>query len=97
MTRTANVIGSVSSVLLSFIPLPQLYHTYQKKSADGLSIIYILFQIMANLLFLIYGVLVEDRYIISSNTSLIFLNIVLIFMKYYYQYIGNKKTISIDF
>lgn len=88
--KTSDYFGIVASILLILIPFPQFYHTYKRKSAKDLSTVYLAFQMIANSIFMIYGILIKDPYVISSNCVLIFENILLVILKYYYEY-TNKK------
>ena len=85
MSDIAIYFGITASILLPLIPFPQLYQIYRTKTAKDISIVYIVFQIIANAVFLVYGSLKYDLYVIIPNTLLIFFNIIMACMKYYYQ------------
>ncbi len=92
--KLADYFGIVASIFLIFIPFPQFYHTYKLKSAHDLSTAYLIFQMIANGTFLVYGILIDDPYVISSNAILIFEVFILLILKYYYQYKKNKININ---
>jgi|UniRef100_A0A6C0BEP9 uncharacterized protein with PQ loop repeat len=78
-------IGMVSSLLLTITPLFQLYNTYKLKSAQDISIYFIILQIVASSGFTTYGFLINEIWIIIPNSSIVLSNIILIFMKNYYN------------
>ena len=89
----SDYIGLFSSILLIIMPLPQLWRTYKSKSAQEISIWYILLQMMANGLFMVFGIIRNELFVILPNGCLLGWNVILIIMKYYYL---HKLTVSID-
>lgn len=87
----ADYFGIATSIFLPIMPIPQIVHTFRTKSAKDINILYILFQIIANSTFLIFGILRKEMFVMIPNAALIFLNIVIIFLKYYYQIFYKKK------
>jgi MtN3 and saliva related transmembrane protein len=81
----ADYFGTIASILLPLIPLPQLLKIYQSKTARDVSIYYILVQILANVFFMLFGIMKNELFVIIPNALLILLNVVMIIMKYYYQ------------
>jgi len=78
-------IGMVSSILLAITPFAQVISTIRSKSAQGLSLYFMVLQIIASTGFMIYGILLSNIWIILPNTSLVFTNIILIILKYYFD------------
>jgi len=89
----SDYIGLISSILLIIMPLPQLWQTYKLKSAKDISIWYILLQMLANGLFMVFGIIQNELYVIMPNGCLLGWNVILIIMKYYYLY---KMNISVE-
>jgi MtN3 and saliva related transmembrane protein len=82
---TSLYFGFLGTILLPLIPIPQLFRIYRSKKTKDLSIIYILVQILANSIFVVYGALLEDLFIIIPNAILVFLNFIMIGMKITYD------------
>ena len=53
------IIGYAAALLVSLLQLPQVYKTYQIKSADELSIYMILLNFLASILWLVYGIILD--------------------------------------
>jgi len=85
------VIGYIASVLLSFLLVPQVYTTYKTKKVDGLSSLFLYFEVVTTILWIIYGIgflLDNNLYglpIIIANASLFINVIILIVLKKKYQ------------
>jgi uncharacterized protein with PQ loop repeat len=86
--------GIISSILLILIPVPQIIHTIKERDASQLSLYFILFQILANSVFCIYGIIILDVFLIVANSCLVIENIFLLFLKNYYFNINNQSTQS---
>jgi len=89
-TEQIYYFGMFASLLLAITPFPQLYLTYKSKQANDISLFCIILQIIAFICFLVYGVLISQIFIIIPNSTLLFSNIILLIMKYYFQ----KKIIE---
>lgn len=79
-----SIFGLLATILLPLIPIPQIYSVWKNKSGEGLSVMYILLQILANGSLAIYGFSLSDLYIGIANVLIVFGNITLIALKYYY-------------
>ena len=88
------IIGYAAALLISLLQLPQVYKTYQIKSADELSIYMILLNFLASILWLVYGIILDKPPIYISNVIYFIANCTLLGMKCYYKRI---KTIESDF
>ena len=87
------IIGYAAALLVSLLQLPQVYKTYQIKSADELSIYMILLNFLASILWLVYGIILDKPPIYISNVIYFIANCTLLGMKCYYKRI---KTIEIE-
>lgn len=84
--------GIISTILLILIPIPQILHTLRQQDASQLSLYFILFQILANLFFCIYGIIISDIFLIISNGMLVLQNLFLLFLKNYYHMKNNNMS-----
>jgi MtN3 and saliva related transmembrane protein len=84
-------LGIIVSILIPIIPLPQIWTIYRTKTAKDLSTCYILLQIVANSVFMTFGILKNDPYIVIPNAMIIFLNLVILSQKYWYRLCTKSK------
>jgi len=84
-------LGIIVSILIPIIPLPQIWTIYRTKTAKDLSACYILLQIVANSVFMTFGILKNDPYIVIPNAMIIFLNLVILSQKYWYKLCSKSK------
>ena len=78
-------IGMISSLLLAITPYAQVFSSLRLKSAKDISIFFIILQIIASSGFTLYGSLINEIWIIIPNASLVFANILIGTIKYYYE------------
>ena len=84
-------IGYVASFMLSILMLPQIYETYKTKNASGISIWFLIFEVITTCLWVIYGIgfLLEGVFdgipIVIANSCMLLSSLVLICMKRMYQ------------
>jgi uncharacterized protein with PQ loop repeat len=88
-------VGALGAMFLIFIPLPQIWRTYRTGSAGGLSLWYLLVQIITNGLFTAYGFLKDDLFIWIPNVSMVICNLILILLKYIYRDNNQNTGISV--
>ena len=86
---TELIIGYAAALLVSLLQLPQVYKTYQLKSAEELSIYMIMLNFLASILWLVYGIILDKPPIYISNVIYFIANCTLLGMKFYYK--GMKK------
>jgi uncharacterized protein with PQ loop repeat len=85
------VIGYLGSVMLSVLMLPQIHTTYKTKEINGISVWFLIFELIATLLWIIYGIgfLLENNPnglpIVIANSCLFVSVIILLVMKYKYS------------
>jgi len=75
------VIGLIAALLTTAAFVPQVYKTWQTKSADGLSLTMYLVFLTGIVLWLVYGVYLNSLAMIIANSITIVLTIVLIYFK----------------
>ena len=85
------VIGYIGSFMLSILMLPQIYQTYKSKDASGISIWFLIFELITTSLWIIYGVgfllegILDGIPIVIANSCMMISTSVLIYMKKTYQ------------
>ena len=80
-----NIIGFTGTALLGVTMLPQVYKTFSEKKANDLSLCYLLLQFSANVLFIIYGYLIQSLPVIISNCIVFLCSSSLMYAKYRYK------------
>lgn len=78
------IIGVASGVLTSASMLPQVIKTFNDKKVEDLSIVMILVLMCGIAGWIYYGELRKDSPIIYTNSFSLFLNSILIFMRFKY-------------
>ena len=85
------IVGYTATLLVSSLQLPQVYKTYKIKSAYGLSIYMIIFNFLASILWLFYGIILNKPPIYVSNIIYFIANCTLLIMKFYYKDIETES------
>jgi len=80
-----NILGIAAGVLILSGWVEQIIKGYKTKSLKDVSRYLMIFISGGSILWLIYGVIVEDIYIIGTNISAIFLMMTVFFMKRRYD------------
>ena len=80
-----DIFGYIGAGFLTLLTYPQVYQSFKKKSTEGISKLFIFFQIMASFFFLIYGILILSLPMIVANTSALFGSTILAFFKCIYK------------
>jgi MtN3 and saliva related transmembrane protein len=88
---TNDIIGYVGTGVLAVTLVPQVYKTFRSKQANDLSWSYLFLQIVANVLFIIYGFGIGSLPVIISNCMVSVLSLSLVFAKYKFP-IGGEYT-----
>ena len=87
-----DILGYTSTVIFTFLFLPQVYKTYKTKSAKDLSLPFLLLSLVGCSIMIPYCILLDLYPILISNCIMIFLNSYLIIFKFF----ENKNEI-VDF
>ena len=82
------IIGYTAALCLTITLMPQLIKTYRDKEVEDISKGFICLNLFTSILFLIYGILLQQIPIILANCILILQNIILLSFKIMY----SKKT-----
>ena len=75
-------IGYFGSFLTSITFIPQVYKSWQSKSVGDLSIWMILIVVTSTIVWLVYGFAISSGPVISANTIVLILTLVLLYFKY---------------
>lgn len=84
------IIGYLGSIMLGILLIPQVYTTYKTKQVEGISTIFLYFELITVSLWIIYGIgfILEDNIdglpIIIANSALLINVIILLIMKHTY-------------
>lgn len=87
-------IGYTGSLLISINLIPQLYHIYRIKNAQSISTISFILNIIASILMIIYGFLINKMPILISNGMVLIFSIIMLFLKYLYKDGEKEKEIE---
>ena len=90
------IIGYCAAVIITFLQMPRVTHTYKKKSADQLSWGMIILNILASILWLTYGVILNKPPIYISNIIYFMANIIITIMKIKYKNNPSPNSIELD-
>ena len=91
MNFAFKIIGYLGSIMLGILLIPQVFTTYKTKQVEGISSLFLYFELVTVTLWIIYGIgfIIEDNIdglpIIIANTSLLINVIILLIMKYIYN------------
>lgn len=86
------IIGYSASTCLIITLMPQLIKTYKEKHVEDISIGFILLNLLTSILFLIYGILIEQGPIMFANSILIIQNLILLYFKKKYTITNINNT-----
>ena len=75
------LIGYIGSFLTSITFIPQVYKSWQSKSVGDLSTWMILIVISSTIVWLVYGFAISSGPVISANTIVLILSLLLFYFK----------------
>ena len=84
--------------MLGILLIPQVYTTYKTKQVEGISVIFLYFELITVSLWILYGIgfIIEDNIdglpIIIANSALLINVIILLIMKYTYVETGTTDN-----
>ncbi|MBI3254594.1 MAG: hypothetical protein HYZ55_01600 [Nitrosarchaeum sp.] len=85
------ILGIAAGVLILSGWVEQIIKGYKTKSLKDVSKYLMVFISGGSILWLIYGIIVEDVYIIGTNIAAIFLMMIVLFMKKRYEKISKTN------
>ena len=93
MSITKDVFGYLGGFMLVVTLIPQVYHTYKTKKIRDLSLLFILFQIITCILFLVYGALLVELPLLIANSIVMFQQLLLLYAKMFFKNENTNKII----
>ena len=87
------LIGYIGSGLITICLVPQVYTTYKTKTVEGLSISFLILQILSSICYVIYGLYEQTLPIIISNGATILFSIILIIFYCRYKEFRPKSPL----
>lgn len=87
----SDILGYVGGFFITITLIPQLMRTYKTKRAKDISPIFVVLALLTTLIYLSYGILINETPIIVANAVLLFQNFLLLYFKYAY-----RNNISIE-
>jgi uncharacterized protein with PQ loop repeat len=88
-------IGYAGSFFVSINLIPQIYHIYIIKDASSISIVSYVLNIIASILLVAYGYLINKIPVIISNGMVFLFSIIMLLLKYIYK--NNDITYKIEY
>jgi MtN3 and saliva related transmembrane protein len=79
------VLGFAAALLTTFSFLPQMIKTWQSKSAKDVSFVMLIFFNSGILLWLIYGIILQQLPVIFANAMTLFFNMIILWLKIKYR------------
>ena len=76
-----DTLGFIGTFILGITLFPQVYKTFTEKQAKNLSLVYLILQFSANIIFIIYGYLINSWPVLVSNSIVSLCSILLIYAK----------------
>ncbi|MFN3527587.1 MAG: SemiSWEET family sugar transporter [Candidatus Altarchaeaceae archaeon] len=86
-----SLLGIIAGIIVLTGFIPQIYKGYRTKKLDDLSYYMVGLLSFGMFLWVIYGVIRNDIAIILTNVIGVSLNLILIFMKFYYSKKNGKR------
>jgi len=80
-----DVFGYTSGILVAITLLPQIYKTLKNKTAKHLSFKFLIISVLASILKIIYGILINQLPIIITSPIILIETIIIIVAKYIYD------------
>ena len=85
------ILGITAGVLILTGWIEQIYKGYKTKSMKDISKFLMIFISYGAILWLIYGLIVSDAFIVGTNIAAIILMLIVLFMKKKYDRMLEKK------
>ena len=86
-----DILGYIGTCILGFTLLPQVIKTYSEKNAQQISTLYLMLQMVANIIFIIYAYYINSIPIIICNGIVLLFSSSLLFAKQLYK--NNEYSI----
>lgn len=80
-----DILGFLAALTSTISLLPQIYKTYQSKSATDLSYLMLLNFLLTSLLWVSYGFLINSRAVWGANIIMLIFSLLMLWLKYQYD------------
>ena len=77
-----DTLGMVAGTISAIVFLPQVIKTYRSKSAKDISVLMFSFATVSVILWLIYGLLINNWPVIYTNSCVLVLSLVMVYFKF---------------
>ena len=78
-------LGMVAGTISAIVFLPQVIKTYRSKSAKDISVLMFSFATISVILWLIYGILINNWPVIYTNACVLVLSVIMVYFKWKYK------------
>lgn len=85
------LLGTIAPIITVINILPQIHITYKTRDVNGVSILTIYMIMLANMLWFIYGYIINNIPIIITNVASFLLNLYRAIL--YYRFVKNNETV----
>ena len=82
MVNVTQIFGIIASILSASLYISQLIHMINLKSGKDISYIFLFLQIIASIIWVIYGYYINSLPIILCDTFMFFITMMMIMIKY---------------
>jgi MtN3 and saliva related transmembrane protein len=82
----ADILGYAAGALTAFTFLPQVLKTWKEKSAKDISLIMFLIAFANEIMWLVYGILLDNWVIIMTNAVMLVMSGIMIWLKLRYNH-----------
>ena len=87
---TLDLLGMTAGCISAITFLPQVIKTWQTKSAADISLLMFTFATISVILWLVYGIILENIPIIFTNAMVLLFSLIMLYLKYRFR--ANKKS-----
>lgn len=77
-----DTLGMVAGTISAIVFLPQVIKTYRSRSAKDISVLMFSFATVSVILWLIYGILINNWPVIYTNSCVLVLSLVMVYFKF---------------
>ena len=92
MINITNILGLIASILSSILFIPQLYHMIKLKSGKDVSYIYLSLQILASIMWVIYGYYIWSIPLLLCDSFIIFITCLMAIAKYKFSLNSEQQN-----
>lgn len=86
-----DILGMTAGCISSITFLPQVIKTWKTKSATDISLLMFTFATISVIMWLVYGIILQNVPIIFTNSMVLFFSLVMLFFKYKYSGAADKE------